>query len=233
LIGALERGVRAASLRRGDPELDAGCLRVARWQSLRLATTYADLAANPRYRAAVAFFQSDLYGGAGHGQRDADLARVVPLMVRLLPGAVVLTVARAMELAALSEELDAGLARRLGTRPLNGRAYAAAYRDSAGSAERERQIELLLEVGQALDRYVRKPLLRASLAAMRRPAHAAGLGDLQGFLERGFEAFARMNGAGEFLAIIEARERALMRGLFDGDPKVVESLDDDAAPDQD
>ena len=68
---------------------------------------------------------------------------------------------------------------------------------------------------------------------MRRPAHAAGLGDLQGFLERGFDAFARMKGAGEFLAIIEARERGLMRGLFEGDAGVLESLDDGTASDQD
>ncbi len=43
-----------------------------------MATTYADLAAQPRYADAIAFFLSDLYGGADFAQRDADLARVVP-----------------------------------------------------------------------------------------------------------------------------------------------------------
>ena len=36
----------------------------------------------------------------------------------------------------------------------------------------------------------------------------------QAFLERGFDTFGSMQGAGEFLALIEQRERALMHALF-------------------
>ena len=31
------------------------------------------------------FFQTDLYGNRDFAQRDADLARIVPVMVRMLP----------------------------------------------------------------------------------------------------------------------------------------------------
>ena len=80
---------------------------------------------------------------------------------------------------------------------------------------RARQIELVMIVGRALDRHTRSRLLRASLKAMRNPARAAGMGALQGFLEAGFEAFAAMGGAHDFLAAIEAREQALAQRLFD------------------
>jgi hypothetical protein len=41
-----------------------------------------------RYADAIAFFLSDLYGGADFAQRDADLARVVPVAERgCFPGA--------------------------------------------------------------------------------------------------------------------------------------------------
>jgi hypothetical protein len=53
---------------------------------------------------------------------------------------------------------------------------------------------------------------------MRGPARAAGLGSLQTFLERGFDTFGAMNGASEFLTLIEQRERALMQALFDTQP---------------
>jgi hypothetical protein len=56
--------------------------------------------------------------------------------------------------------------------------------------------------------------LRSSLKLMRAPARAAGLEDLQGFLERGFSAFAAMRGASDFLAVVDRRERALMAALF-------------------
>ena len=55
------------------------------------------------------------------------------------------------------------------------------------------------------------------MVLMRHPARAAGLAVLQEFLERGFSAFRKMHGAGEFLATIDRRERALMDAIFAGD----------------
>ncbi|HET9764622.1 MAG TPA: hypothetical protein VFR50_13970, partial [Casimicrobiaceae bacterium] len=81
----------------------------------------------------------------------------------------------------------------------------------------ERQIALIVSVGRALDRYVGKPLIRAALFAMRQPARLAGFGALQGFLERGFDAFHSMRGAEGFLAAIEQRETALMDAILAGD----------------
>ena len=52
---------------------------------------------------------------------------------------------------------------------------------------------------------------------MRKPARAAGLGALQDFLERGFDAFRRMKGAREFLATIDARERRINDAILAGD----------------
>ena len=86
--------------------------RLAAWQASRMGRTYADLAAQPRYADAIAFFQSDLYGASDFAQRDADLARVVPIMTRMLPARVIATVAQAMELNALSRELDRALLQR-------------------------------------------------------------------------------------------------------------------------
>ena len=74
----------------------------------------------------------------------------------------------------------------------------------------------MLRVGSDLDGYTRKPLLRQSLRLMRGPAQAAGLGDLQRFLETGFDTFRKMRGSTEFLAIIGQRERELAAALFSG-----------------
>jgi hypothetical protein len=51
---------------------------------------------------------------------------------------------------------------------------------------------------------------------MRTPARMAGLEDLQDFLERGFEAFRAMGGAEDFLALVRARETAILNRLFSG-----------------
>jgi len=211
---------RARSLhdeRAASPALAAELDRLAAWQTRRIDTSYADLARQPRYAPAIAFFQTDLYGAGDFSRRDADLARVVPLMSRVLPEGVITTVAKAMELSVLSHELDRRMVARLDPgAPLTAESYGQVFRALGNRGERMRQIALIGEVGRSLDRYVHKPMLFSTLVAMRRPARAAGMGELQAFLERGFTAFRAMHGADEFLATIDARETALMDALFAG-----------------
>ena len=72
-------------------------------------------------------------------------------------------------------------------------------------------------MGDRLDRFVKKPFVGKTLRLMRTPAEMAGLGDLQDFLERGYAAFRDMDGAGDFLEIIEERETELLNALFSGE----------------
>ena len=219
LVRQLSRARALHDERAASPRLAARLDRLASWQGRRLDATYADLARSARYAEAIAFFRSDLYGPGDFSRRDADLARVAPVMTFALPTNVIETIAAAMELSALSHELDRALLARLDpAAPLSVAAYCDASRALANRADRERQIARIVKVGRALDRYVRKPLLRSTLAAMRYPAQAAGLGALQSFLERGFDAFRTMRGAREFLAAIDERETGLMNAIFAGDP---------------
>jgi len=218
LVRELARVSRLHEERRLNPILAGSLDRLADWQSRRLRMTYADLAADPRYSGAVEFFQQDLYSSADYARRDADLARVVPMLVKMLPDGVIATVALAMELNALSQELDRVVVERL---PRAGAQftvaeYCKAYRRAGNFPLRRRQIKLIGEIGAALDRYVRKPFVRTALAMMRQPARLAGLGVLQEFLERGFAAFHAMGGADEFLRTIDEREIHIMESIAGG-----------------
>jgi hypothetical protein len=218
LVRQLERARALHDTRAASPDLAARLDRLAAWQARRLNATYADLARQPRYAPAIAFFQSELYGPGDYSRRDADLARVVPMMTRVLPQGMMTTIARAMELSVLSADLDRAMIERLDPDAvISVPAYCDAFRALANPVERARQVALIVEVGRALDRYVAKPLLRSALAAMRAPARAAGFAALQTFLERGTTTFRRMHGASEFLATIEARETALAKAIFAGD----------------
>jgi len=217
LIHQLECSRLLHQERGASAELAAALDRVAQWQAQRLSASYADLAADPRYAEAIAFFQSELYGPGDFSQRDADLARVVPIMIRMLPDAVVETVAMAMELSTLSHELDHALVGRLNAgAPLTVVAYCDAYRSCDNRVERRRQIDLIVQTGRALDRYVRMPVLRPLLSMMRHPARIAGLSALQEFLERGFASFAGIRDVDAFLETINTRETALMEAIFAG-----------------
>ena len=218
LVRELSRVQRLYAERTGNPILTGSLERVAHWQAKRLAMTYADLAADPRYTAAVVFFQNDLYGPGDFSRRDADLARVVPLMVKVLPERVIATVALAMELNALSQELDRVLLARLPRADghFSVLEYCKAYRRAGNFPMRRRQIKLIVDIGTALDAHVGKPLIRTALAMMRHPARMAGLSGLQDFLERGFAAFRAMRGAEEFLRTIETREVQILEAIVGG-----------------
>lgn len=207
-----------ARLRGANVPAPARLMEVKRWQRQRLASAYADLAADDRYARATAFFLDQLYGPKDFSGRDAQMLRIYPAMVRILPASAVETAAVAIEVDALSEDLDRRLAAVIEPGPIDWATYAKAYRASSTLAERERQIGLIDAVGWRLDRLVRKPMVHSTLKLMRRPARMAGLAGLQNFLEEGFESFRRMHGAGPFLKAIAERETVLARRLFSGEP---------------
>lgn len=185
-------------------------------QHARFERSYSDMLADLRYRDAALFFLEDLYGPSDFSARDQQFARVVPALVRLFPEAIVRTVSELGTLHALSERLDTAMARSLGGELVTLDRYAHAWRKVGEPDAREAQVSLMLSVGGALDRYTRSALLRNSLRLMRKPASAAGLGALQGFLERGFDTFRAMRGAEDFLGLIAQRERSLASRLFAG-----------------
>lgn len=195
-------------------------LRLKAWQSARLARSHADLARDPRYAQATTFFLDELYGTHDFTRRDTELTRVLPKLVAMLPARALATLVDAMQMDALSESLDADMVQQLRRCGQVGRidasAYAAAYRACGRAADRALQIELIGRIGHALDRLTHLPLLAMTLKMMRRPAELAGLGQLQHFLQQGFDAFRSMQGAEVFLATITERETALMNRLLAG-----------------
>ena len=190
------------------------------WQASRLTRTHRDLLENPKFHDAAQFFLTDLYGPKDLSRHIEDVRRVVPVMTRLLPDSGLATVAHAVELNALSESLDGAMVDALGAgaATITKTAYATAYRKVGRAEDRERQINLIELLGGALEGLARQRFVGAALKMMRGPARAAGLDELQGFLERGYSAFRAMRGgADEFVSLIVARERSIAKALLAGD----------------
>lgn len=200
--------------RAGDPGLARRIGSVKAFQQRRFAHTYADLLDSTRYGPAARFFLEELYGPDDFSRRDAQFARVVPSMVKLFPREIVETVGILASLHALSETLDTVMASHLDDPVVTPQAYVRAWQATGRSSDRQQQITLTLNVASRLDELTRKPLLRNTLRLMRGPARAAGLGELQQFLEAGFDTFRAMKGAGEFMDTVQAREQSLASSLF-------------------
>ena len=231
LSHALERRLThllAANRRHRDPRIEprnrSPWLKpLQRWQTQRLADTFEDFVASPATRPGAEFFLSDLYGDHDVTARDRGVERVMPMMKKLMPAELLATAADAIELAVLSHAFDLRVAQALEDiadpkQPLRTQDYALAYRTAGLPRLRGRQIDLIVAIGDALDQAVRKPWLSRLLRISRFPARAAGLGDLQAFLERGFAAFHAMADAPAFMQAIADRERDASARLFADDP---------------
>lgn len=204
--------------REGNPEVARKVAAIKRYQHARLHRDYIAWLADPRYRAAANFFLQHLYGPADFSARDAQFGRIVPALKRILPDELLETVGALIELHALTEELDHAMGEQLNLQDdPDPSSYRDAWQRVGRPGDRERQVELMLAVGRALDRHTQRPLLGATLRLMRAPAHAAGLGELQSFLESGYQAFKEMRGAEEFLVAVARNERAQIARLFGKD----------------
>jgi len=190
------------------------------WQRRRLAITYSDLMSRESCRPACEFFLDELYGGLDFLKRDQDLDKVMPVMVRFLPGHALGSLAAAFELQAISLEFDIEVSRILsceGRDELDLPGYANAYRACGDKPQREKQIELIRRLGIDLGRLVDKPLVSYLVRLLRGPAHAAGFGQLQQFLESGLASFRRLEDRSWFVERIYQREWMAMEKLFAGD----------------
>ncbi|MBC5763386.1 FFLEELY motif protein [Ramlibacter albus] len=208
-----------------ETTLRAAVIDVKRLQARRFAGTYADMLGGGAFRAPARFFLDELYSDKDYAERDAQFARIAGAIEKFFPAQVAQTAVALAELHALTEQLDFAVAQawispELQLLPAPAR-YVHAWRKVGRRAERESQLTVVMRIGAEMARLTRTPGLRLMLKMMRGPAAAAGLNDLQRFLEAGFDTFGAMakkpGEAERFLGTIREREAGLIQRLFEAD----------------
>jgi len=189
------------------------------WQCERLLVSHDDLAQQVRYQKAMAFFVEELYGPKDFSQRDADLARVIPKLAKVLPDKAMNAMDDALSLNALSFNLDMDMAQYLNSHypnaPITRGTYAEAYRNVGRQDDRQHQIDIISHLGDQLADVVKIPGIGMLIKLSRRPAKLAGVLALHEFLERGFNAFKAIGDVQSFIHPVLEREKALMYNLFE------------------
>ncbi|EDY85521.1 conserved hypothetical protein [gamma proteobacterium HTCC5015] len=218
----LNRCLQHHIMRRDSPELKAAVSKTAAFQSQRIGETYSDLAQQARYELAIDYFKHDMYGPKDYSRRDSDVKKVYPVVERIMPNRLFYILTFIMELNALTMELDEAQAKQLKAMnaidDITPELYAEAYRRCDNYEARKQQIELVLKVGEELDKLAGKNYLGGVLKLSNKPAHALGLGDLHDFLKRGYHAFMAMKGAKEFIRTIREREMNILDAIYAGQP---------------
>jgi hypothetical protein len=205
-----------------DLELLASYDRFTRWQLDYMLPFFSDLLEPKGYAEAVDFVVSDLCG-VGISDRDRDIERATPVIVRSLPGRSLETAAAAVELNAAALEINLGIWRGLcvdGELPavISESAYVTACRATSSFEECMGLVQLAVELGDTLKFLVRIPLIGGLLRTMRTPAHAAGFGALQKFLETGFITFRQISDINRFLDLLHRRMDQIFDHIYHSAP---------------
>lgn len=197
------------------------------WQIAYMSSFFDDLRISDDYSAAIDFFISDLTG-IGISKRDEDLARVVPIMVKMLPESALATLSSAMEVNARVLEINVAICRELDREPeryatLSEHDYCMACRRCSDFDEAMQLVGVLRGLGERLEHLIHMPLMGATLHAMRWPARLAGFGSLQDFLETGYDRFHEIDDVDSFLTVLEQRMREVFERIY---AEALENLDD-------
>jgi hypothetical protein len=201
-----------------DPLLRDSYPQFINWQLKYLLTYFEDMQRNADQAAAVAFVVSDL-AGVEIMQRDRDFARVLPLMIRMLPDGVLAGAAAAMKLNASVLEINIAICRNLVNAGWDGTElseydYGGACRKAASYTDCMTLVELTTSLGRQLQQVIQMPLIGITLKAMRHPSRMTGFGALQNFLETGYRRFAALDDVDRFLIDIESHMKHIFTRVY-------------------
>ena len=207
-------------------ELDPQLALLRTWQTGRLEQTYPDLLGNAKTGPACRFILSDIYAARDFSQRDHDIEHLYRLLSKFLPEHMLKLLVYAIEMKQLTYQLDQAqvhaLVEKLGvTDTITPEHYAEAYRICDNYAERERQIELVVEIIEEICLGLRWPFTGPTLRLARIPAEAAGWFEFYDFLERGYQAMYPMRARKDeqaFIRTIHKREMQILDRIFAGHP---------------
>jgi len=210
-----------------DPALNKKYRRFVTWQTDYMLSFYEDLRISEDYSRAVDFVVSELIG-IKVSKRDQDIARIVPIMSKMLPEKALRTMAVAMRLNARVLEINLSICRTLytansGSEKFSEADYCVASRQAGSLDECLELIKLTIEVGRNLDQVIRIPMIGSMLYAMRMPARLWGFAAMQEFLEQGYKTFDALEDVDRFLDVMGNRMTEVFTRIF---TEPVEQLDD-------
>ncbi len=189
-------------------------LRVKRglqeFQQRRLLHAYEDLRSNPEYDQIGKFFFEELYAPEDFSFRDKSIKKLRKVLSGAVYKGMLNAVSMVIELHELSDRLDDQMVEKMLEKDIDENMtmdqYKMVYRLLDNYDERIYQIKLSVDVNRVFHRLSKKWIVGVSLKTVRAASHMLGVGEIMDFVNRGYEAFRKIDNIDEFVNIIETRE---------------------------
>ena len=184
------------------------------YQVERLKITHKECLSDPNTKEATKFFLTEIYSDKDLTKRDADLAKIVPMMCKFFPKELLIVLSDAIELDALTEVLDMKMCKNLNVN-FTDEEYMKVYREKTKYDDRKKQIQLTNALGLSLIDVVKYPLIGGLLGKMGFPAKMMGLSEMHELLNNGFNIFKNTKNVEQFLETLIQNEYDILEDIYE------------------
>lgn len=209
-----------------NPVLKQRLHEVQAWMKTRIAGTHQEFFALPENQLMAQYFLDRLYGGPDFdaiAQQIERLLKYAHKAEKLLPENAIKTGTKSVSLAVLATRLDEQVAEQLlEDYPLETPLTDEIMRETLvkldqGDARYE-QLQLLDELGLALDKYMRSTMMYAAFKMCKGIASKYQFEQMYEFIQEGFAAMKPMKSAAAFIKTFTEKEREIIEKVHAGHP---------------
>ncbi len=209
-----------------NPEIFQRLQDVQAWQKQRMQRTHAKQFAEKHNLLMAEYFINRLYGGPDFdalAQQIACLSKYAHKAEKLIPDNAIKTGTSGVELAILAVQLDEQVAMQLlqdyhPYEKLTDEMMRITYLKLNQGEGRLKQLDLLDQLGQSLDKYMRSFVVYAAFKMCKGAALKYNFNVMYEFMQDGFLAMKPLKSAEKFVKDFTAAERQIICKVHAGDP---------------
>ena len=212
-----------------NPQLAARLSAIQNWQKKRMQHVHEDLFSVPAHHLITQYFLNQLYGGSNFNVLAEQCERILKtakVFEGLVPSSTISTALKATEVAVLAIELDQQLAQHMvhdlrddrHDPAINDQYMIQLYRLANQASARHHQFNLLDELGDNLDKYIRSTLVHRIFKLSKGLSTRYELSGLYQFADEGFIAMKPLQSAKIYVGEFTQGERDLIEQIYAGHP---------------
>ena len=210
-----------------DPQLKQRLHEAQQWLKQRIAQTHQQHFAEPKNQLMAQYFLNRLYGGPEFDDLALQIERLLKYAhkaEKIIPENAIKTGLKSVGLAVLAMQLDEQVAAYLIQHyPVEQPITDAIMRDTLVALDQEQaryqQLDLLDELGQSLDKYMRSFIMHTAFKMCKGAAAKYHFELMYDFIGEGFQAMKPMKSAEVFIREFTTKERQIVQQVHAGHPQ--------------
>lgn len=209
-----------------DPILNQRLRDVQNWLKQRILETHHELFNQPQNKLMASYFINRLYGGPDFDALAIQIERLLKYAhkaEKILPENAIKTGLKSVGLALLAMQLDEQVAKQIlidypKDQILTDEMIIRTLVKLDQAELRYKQLDLLDELGESLDKYMRSFIMHTAFKMCKGTAYKHNFDLMYEFIGEGFVAMKPLKSAAQFIQSFTEEERRIVENVHSGKP---------------